>query len=109
MLLIDSKQQRSGIMGTILIPLLVLFTGRNNILLWLTGWSYATNITYHKWVSRISFLLILLHSITYTAYFVERNAYKRFMKENYAIWGTVGTVTIELLVFQAILHFRRKW
>lgn len=100
---------RSGIMGTMLTPLLVLFAGRNNFILWLTGWNYATNITYHKWISRISFTLILVHSITYTAFYVEKGVYTDTIKENYVKWGIAGTTVMGLLVFQAMLHFRRRW
>ncbi|KAG7191452.1 uncharacterized protein KQ657_003128 [Scheffersomyces spartinae] len=100
---------RSGIGGTMLTPMLVLFAGRNNILLWLTGWNYATNITFHKWVSRISFLLILIHSICYTVIFVGRGDYKEEMKETYLIWGTVGTAVMGLIMLQAMLQFRRRW
>jgi hypothetical protein len=44
-------------------PLIFLFAGRNNFLLWLTNWSHSTFLTLHRWVSRVFALQVLLHSI----------------------------------------------
>ena len=57
---------RTGILGTFLIPLLILFGGRNNFLQWLTGWDFATFIMYHRWISRVDVLLIIVHAITFS-------------------------------------------
>lgn len=55
---------RSGIMGTILIPLFVLFGMRNNILIWITGWSYSRFNAFHRAIARISYALLIIHSVT---------------------------------------------
>lgn len=55
---------RSGIMGTVLIPLFVLFGMRNNLLIWATGWSYQRFNVFHRAISRISYIFLIVHSIT---------------------------------------------
>ncbi|KAJ5666584.1 hypothetical protein N7462_010993 [Penicillium macrosclerotiorum] len=47
---------RTGIMAFANLPLLWLLGGRNNILIWATGWSFATFNTFHRHVARIATL-----------------------------------------------------
>ncbi|EAZ63877.2 Ferric reductase, NADH/NADPH oxidase transmembrane component (6 domains) [Scheffersomyces stipitis CBS 6054] len=98
---------RTGITGTILIPLFMLFAGRNNFLQWVTRWNYATFLTYHKWVARIDFILIVIHSITYTLALDLR--YPSEIKLPYLYWGVVGTVAGGISFVQAVLYLRRNW
>lgn len=44
-------------------PLLWVFAMRNEPLMWLTGWSYATFSQFHRWIARTATLLILVHAI----------------------------------------------
>jgi hypothetical protein len=44
-------------------PVLFLFSSRNNILLWLTNWSHSTYMLLHRWIARLFLLQTLLHSI----------------------------------------------
>ena len=39
---------------------------RNNVLLWLTGWSFSTFSQFHRWTARITTIHAILHSIAYT-------------------------------------------
>jgi Ferric reductase like transmembrane component len=39
---------------------------RNNVLLWVTGWSFSTFNKFHKWVARVVTVEAILHSIGYT-------------------------------------------
>jgi hypothetical protein len=48
----------------------ILFVGRNNLLIALTGWSQMTFMTLHRWTARVAALQAVVHSICYTlAYF----------------------------------------
>ena len=99
---------RTGILGTFLIPLLILFGGRNNFLQWLTGWDFATFIMYHRWISRVDVLLIIVHAITFSVSDKATGKYKNRMKRDFMIWGTVSTICGGFILFQAMLFFRRK-
>ncbi|ODV78044.1 ferric reductase transmembrane component [Suhomyces tanzawaensis NRRL Y-17324] len=106
--LIRYVADRSGIVATILVPLLILFAGRNNFLQWTTGWNFATFVTYHRWIGRVTFVLVVVHSVTFSVAFGNER-YKEDMKETYLIWGTIGTVASGFLMVQGMLYLRRKW
>ena len=44
---------RTGEIGYAILPLVILFAGRNNVLLYVTNWSHATYMLLHRWVARI--------------------------------------------------------
>lgn len=58
---------RTGIICYATLPILWIFSGRNNIFLWLTGWSFSTFNIFHRHVARIATVLAIVHSIGYTA------------------------------------------
>lgn len=47
-------------------PLMWVFAMRNNLLLWLTGWSFTTFNQFHRWIARIATIEAVIHSIGYT-------------------------------------------
>lgn len=100
---------RTGIIGTALLPLMLLFGGRNNFLLWITRWKYSTFITYHRWMARIVMLLVFIHSWCFTKGFVMDGYWAEEIAEDYLRWGFVGTVAGFMIIVQAILVLRRIW
>jgi hypothetical protein len=46
-------------------PIMFLFAGRNNLLIWITGWSYNEFQVFHKWIARVATLEAILHSACY--------------------------------------------
>lgn len=60
--LVLNVSNRAGIMASIQIPLLTLFALRNNVLIWLTGWSFSTFNAYHRAIARVTFLLAVIHA-----------------------------------------------
>jgi len=52
-------------------PLLWLFGGRNNILMWATGWSFATFNIYHRHVARVATLQGVVHSLLYVVIYIR--------------------------------------
>ncbi|KAF6071582.1 Ferric reductase like transmembrane component family protein [Candida albicans] len=91
---------RTGILSAFLIPLLILFGGRNNFLQWLTGWDFATFIMYHRWISRIDVLLIIVHAITFTVSDKATGKYNTRMKRDFMIWGVVATICAGFILFR---------
>ncbi|CAN3364243.1 ferric/cupric reductase transmembrane component 2 [Diutina catenulata] len=98
---------RSGIIGTFMLPLLILFAGRNNFLQWLTGCSYASFIVWHKWVARIFTIEILIHTGAWSVSLDDR--VNEEFKELYVIGGTFAFIAMFFLCIQAILYLRRRW
>ncbi|EGW33321.1 ferric reductase [Spathaspora passalidarum NRRL Y-27907] len=98
---------RLSFLSSSLMPLLILFGGRNNFLQWVTKWEYSTFITLHRWISRIVVLMVMLHSILYSLYFGSN--YRTKIMEGYVLWGVVGTVSGAVIMIQGLLVLRRKW
>lgn len=99
---------RSGIIATSQLPLLYAFAGRNNILLWMTGLSYDTMNVYHRWVARVMYLNVFIHSVAFSAYYSETGKYHEEFAETFMIWGLLACVAGGLLMFFSYRLFREK-
>jgi|SRR5579862_8240482 len=83
---------RAGILAFAQIPLLIAFAGRNNILIWLTGWSFTTFNVWHKWVARVCLIHTFVHSVGYTVYAFQDGgaaALSLYYQDVYLRWGAV--------------------
>ena len=60
---------RTGVIAYANLPLIWMFSGRNNIFIWLTGWHFSTFNLFHKHIARIATLQAIFHSIGYTAFY----------------------------------------
>ena len=100
---------RTGIVVSVNMPLLILFAGRNNFLQWLTRWDFATFIVFHRWVARVIFILVVIHAACFTTSFCLKGSYAVHMMRTYLIWGTVATVAGGIIMVQGMLFLRRKW
>lgn len=98
---------RTGVLGFALLPLTILFAGRNNILLWLSNWSHGTYMLLHRWVARLFVLQVILHSVMELFLYIDRGSYEAELKKEYWIWGIVGTVFACTMVVFSVLFFRR--
>lgn len=91
---------RTGNIAFALLPLLILFSGRNNVLLWVTNWSRSTFLLLHRWVARIFAVQTILHSVFLLAAYKQSGIYSVNYYEPYWLWGIVGTVfACAMLVF----------
>ncbi|CAH2354376.1 ferric reductase transmembrane component 4 [[Candida] railenensis] len=100
---------RSGIVATIMMPMLILFAGRNNFLQWITGINFATFITYHKWMARVIFILVMIHSACYSTIYVKGKTLKEEYEATYLRWGALAAVAGGIIWIQSILYLRRNW
>lgn len=99
---------RTGHISYALLPLVILFSARNNFLLWITNWSYSTYILMHRWVARVFAVQAVVHSITLLCTYVGTGSYAVDSVTAWWRWGIVATVlTCAMCVFST-LWFRRK-
>lgn len=98
---------RTGEIAFALLPLVILFAGRNNVLLWLTNWSHSTFLLLHRWVARLFALHTILHSIFLWAARVQTGTYSSDVKLPYWVWGIVGTIFVCLMLVFAMLWARK--
>ncbi|RCK63160.1 putative ferric reductase transmembrane component [Candida viswanathii] len=101
---------RTGIIPTIMMPLIFLFGGRNNFLQWLTGINFAMFMTFHRHIARVMFALVDVHAACYSVIFVKvREDYAGNMAATYMVWGAIATVAGGILLFTGVLYIRRHW
>jgi hypothetical protein len=99
---------RTGIFAYTFLPLVFLFAGRNNILLWLTNWSHSTYLVLHRWIARIFTVQVLLHSLISLAKYKQTGMYSMESVKPYWIWGIVATLCVVVLCFGSGLYIRNK-
>ena len=98
---------RTGTLAFALAPLVILFSCRNNILLWLSNWSHSTYLLLHRWVARIFGIQVFLHSILALALYIDTGSYPAEEKLPYWIWGAVATVAVSIMLVASGLYVRR--
>ncbi|OWB63182.1 hypothetical protein B5S29_g4142 [[Candida] boidinii] len=96
---------RTGIISFAHIPLLIAFSGRNNILCWVTGLNYASFIQFHKVLASVMFLDAMIHSVAYTVYSLGN--YVADLKQVYYAAGVAATVIGGFVILFALFPFRR--
>ncbi|KAK9468065.1 ferric reductase NAD binding domain-containing protein [Lipomyces arxii] len=57
---------RASVFTMCLLPILFIMGGRNNVLMFYTGWSFDTFTIFHKWLGRIVLMNCCIHGWTYT-------------------------------------------
>ncbi|KAI1056374.1 hypothetical protein LB507_002375 [Fusarium sp. FIESC RH6] len=105
---------RVGLLSFVNLALTVLFSSRNNVLLWVTNWSYSTYVLVHRWIAVICMLQACLHSAIYLQIYLDpaamgEGAHDKEAKEDYWIWGIVATLSLVLLIPFSILPLRQKF
>lgn len=98
---------RAGILAFGNLPIIFLFGTRNNMLMTLTDFDFATFISLHKWVGRIMILHSLLHSCCYLCYSILASSFKYSELELYYKCG-IFTMILLLLLFLMSLGYIRK-
>lgn len=82
---------RTGIIATANLILVWLFAIRNNVLMWSTGWDFATYNNFHRWVARVATVEAVVHSVTYAILICQS-------KLMYPL--TVGTIDAKMTIGQ---------
>ncbi|ODQ80930.1 hypothetical protein BABINDRAFT_59356 [Babjeviella inositovora NRRL Y-12698] len=101
---------RSGVLALFVYPFMILFAGRNNILVYVTRWNYSRFNTYHRHMSRIFFTLSLTHSVgmVIASFGISSTTYRYRMSQAYILWGLFGTVFAGFILIQSMLILRRR-
>ena len=105
----DWLTDRCGVLCLANIPLIFLYAGRNNVLLWLTNWSHGTFLLLHRWVAGIATLQAILHSLIYLRMYVHDGYYGTEHTAAYWIWGVTATLCLSVLLPSSILPIREKF
>ncbi|KAK2616934.1 hypothetical protein QQS21_000022 [Conoideocrella luteorostrata] len=109
---LTSVGNRFGVLGLANFPLVILFAGRNNMLLWVTNWSRTTFLLLHRWVAFISVFEAVVHTFIFLYLFtskLSREALSELMGKPYWIWGSIATISLSLLILASVQPFRRRF
>ncbi|KAK2001843.1 ferric reductase-like protein transmembrane component 4 [Colletotrichum falcatum] len=99
---------RLGLLSFANLPLVFLYGGRNNLLLWVTDWSHSTFLLLHRWIAAIATLQAILHSAIYLDVYVKNGTHSSESKEPYWYWGVVATVGLAVLFPTSVMPVRKK-
>ncbi|TXT08893.1 hypothetical protein VHUM_03021 [Vanrija humicola] len=98
---------RTGIMAFYNLPLLWILAGRNDVLIWLTGWTYQSCNIFHRWAARVAVVQSIIHSAAYT--WLEREEpYSELWAEQYWRTGVFATVAMTILLPLSLKPIREK-
>ncbi|MCJ1427158.1 hypothetical protein MMC29_005061 [Sticta canariensis] len=105
---------RTGTLSLVNMSISILFAGRNNILIAVTGWSQTTFLTLHRWTARVATLQAVVHSIAYTLAYFEPGysgvtGYAAEAAKPFYWWGIIATIAFCLATAFAILPLRIKF
>ena len=98
---------RTGVLSFAMTPLVFLFSGRNNLLQWLTNWPHSTFMLLHRWIARLFVLQALLHTVLAVGVYAEMGIYEVEAKLPYWAWGVVATLFACIMLVTSTLFFRR--
>ncbi|KAK2608596.1 hypothetical protein QQS21_002822 [Conoideocrella luteorostrata] len=101
---------RSGVMSCALFPLVMLYAGRNNLLLWLTNWSHSTFLLMHRWTAVLCMLHAVIHGIGYLDIALRGfNGFTRAeLSELYWKLGAAATCAMVFLCISSVQIVRRN-
>jgi len=99
---------RAGAMAMGNTAALFLFATRNNVLLWVTDWSYSTYLLLHRWLGYWVVLHTVLHSLMLALYYRMYGNYDAEFARPYWVWGIVATMAIVGLFFSSFFVIRQK-
>ncbi|KAJ5205998.1 hypothetical protein N7491_003380 [Penicillium cf. griseofulvum] len=99
---------RAGVLSFANIPVLFLYSGRNNVLLWLTNWSHSTFLLLHRWVAVICTIQACLHSAIYLQIYTANGTLSSESKLPYWCWGIIATLAMVVLLPGSALQIRRR-
>ncbi|KAI0194594.1 ferric reductase like transmembrane component-domain-containing protein, partial [Astrocystis sublimbata] len=102
---------RTGMLSLVNMSIAILFAGRNNILIAITGWSQTTFMTLHRWAARVATLQAIVHSAAYTLQYTDpgyegATSYAKEVAEPFYWWGIIGTIALSLATAFAVLPLR---
>lgn len=97
---------RSGVLSFAHLPLIIVFAGRNNILIGLSRLPYSSFMIFHKWTARVMFIDAFIHTIGYLEIILETQSISHALKKRYIQWGTIAILAGAIILLQAIHNFR---
>lgn len=100
---------RAGILAFDHFLMIVLFAGRNNVLIKLTDLLYSTFMAFHRWVGRGMLFFGVFHLLGYLAYVSTFGHIGTNFRHPYWNWGVAATLLCLVLVGLSTYWFRKHY
>lgn len=97
---------RAGVYATFQFPFLLLFGGRNNFFIWITGWPLDYFNVLHKWIGRGVMVNLFIHGVTYSAYYGYEGGYSTEWSRPVWYWGIIGFLAGVIIFVQSVHYLR---
>lgn len=98
---------RTGVLSFANLPLLILFSSRNNFLFQVTDWSQSTFLLLHRWAAGIAATEAAIHSVLYLEVYVVSGTSISEARIPYWYIGILATIAMCILLPMSILKFRQ--
>ncbi|KAH7163538.1 ferric reductase transmembrane component 4 [Dactylonectria estremocensis] len=98
---------RTGVLSFANIALLILYAGRNNVLLWLTDWSHVTFLLVHRWVAWMCTLQACIHSALWLGCYAYDKGVIQVSAERFWYWGIIATLALTVMLPLSVLPIRK--
>ncbi|KIR77478.1 ferric-chelate reductase [Cryptococcus gattii EJB2] len=98
---------RTAIMSFYNLPILWCLAGRNDVILWITGWSFSSMNIFHRWIAIVTAFQGIAHSAAWT--WIERDVIAVMFQEMYWRAGVFAAITMSLMLPFSIKPVREKW
>ena len=99
---------RLGVLCYSNIPLVILYAGRNNVLIWLTNWSHSTFLLLHRWLAVICLVQGIVHSLAFLNIAQIADGWETEFHEPYWAYGAVAVVFFAVLCVSAMYPVRKR-
>lgn len=99
---------RCGILTLANVPLVLLYAGRNSVLLWVTNWSRTTFLLIHRYTALICVIQAVLHSTLYLNIALRTEGWETEFTEPYWYYGCAATIAFSLLILLSLKPIREK-
>ncbi|PWN54246.1 hypothetical protein IE53DRAFT_376654 [Violaceomyces palustris] len=100
---------RTGILATGQIPLLILMAGRRSPAAFISGLGMNELMLYHRWIARMVWAQALVHGVGYTIICIRAKDLASEYKEAYWNWGVAALFMFSGLTFLSLRWLRNKW
>lgn len=100
---------RCGIIAILQIPLLFAFAARNNLLIYFTGKNYRNFNLYHRLVSRIVWIMLLVHAALYVRYAIVNHNYKERWGLKKWRWANVSIICCSFAILVSFRPLRKRF
>ncbi|ODV92623.1 hypothetical protein CANCADRAFT_30728 [Tortispora caseinolytica NRRL Y-17796] len=98
---------RAGIIAVMHLPLVVLFSGRNNILSWATSWSFDFLNVLHRWTARGMWVSAVIHAGVFTH--LNRENYPDYQKMPFFMYALSAVSILSAVLFFSMYSLRHAF